>query len=260
MAQENTVQSVKRAMLILEKLAAEKEGLGVTELANRVDLHKSTVHRMLSTLLNLGYVEQSTSSEKYRLGMKLLFLGGAILERMDIRHEAHDLLKELSEKINEAVHLVVPDGYRAIYIDKLDSNKTIRMHSQIGRIAPLHASAVGKAILAFSEERFIKQVIERGLKKLSANTITEPKQLMQHLKMIRECGFSVDDEENEEGIRCVGAPIFDYTGKVIGAISVSGPTVTVTQERVKHIAESVVDCAKKISHRMGWEDRGNKIY
>lgn len=259
MIQENTVQSVKRAMIILEELATEKEGLGVTELANRVGLHKSTVHRMLTTLLNLGYVEQSASSDKYRLGMKLLFLGGAILERMDIRHEAHDLLKELSEKVNETVHLVVPDGYRAIYIDKLDSNKTIRMHSQIGRIAPFHASAVGKAILAFSDEKYIEKVIERGLAKFSANTITEPKELMEHLKKIRESGFAVDDEENEKGIRCVGAPIFDYTGKVIGAISVSGPTVTITQEKIQEIAENVVECAKKISRRMGWKGEDFKI-
>ncbi|HHX24512.1 MAG TPA: IclR family transcriptional regulator [Thermoanaerobacterales bacterium] len=253
MAQDNTVQSVKRAIMILEELATEKEGLGVTELANRVDLHKSTVHRMLNTLLNMGYIEQSSSSERYRLGIKLLSLGGAILERMDIRHEAHDLLKELSEKVKETVHLVVPDGYRAIYIDKLDSNKTIRMYSQIGRIAPLHASAVGKAILAFSEERFIKEVIEQGLFKCSKKTITEPKLLLEHLKMIREQGFSVDDEENEEGIRCVGAPVFDYTGKVVGAISVSGPTVTVTPEKIDQIAENVIECAKNISRRMGWE-------
>ncbi|HHY42106.1 MAG TPA: IclR family transcriptional regulator [Thermoanaerobacterales bacterium] len=255
MAQDNTVQSVRRAMMILEELATEKEGLGVTELAKRINLHKSTVHRMLTTLLNQGYVEQTVSSDKYRLGMKLLFLGGAILERMDIRREAHDLLKELSEKVNETVHLVVPDGYRAIYIDKLDSNKTIRMYSQIGRIAPLHASAVGKVILAFSEESFIHKVIEKGLTRFSAKTITEPKKLMEHLKKIRELGFAVDDEENEEGIRCVAAPIFDYTGKVIGAISVSGPTVTVTQEKIKEISESVVDCAKKISQRMGWKGK-----
>ncbi|HQE05962.1 MAG: IclR family transcriptional regulator [Tepidanaerobacteraceae bacterium] len=255
MAQDNTVQSVKRAMMILEELATEKEGLGVTELAKRINLHKSTVHRMLNTLLDIGYVEQNLASEKYRLGMKILFLGGTILERMDIRHEAHDLLKELSEKVNETVHLVVPDGFRAIYIDKMDSNKTIRMHSQIGRIAPLHASAVGKAILAFSEDVFIKELIERGLEKFTSNTITEPKDLLRHLKMIRERGFSVDDEENEEGIRCVGAPIFNYTGKVIGAVSVSGPTVTVTQERINQISESVIDCAKKISHRMGWKDK-----
>jgi len=255
MVEDNTVQSVKRAMLILEELATQKEGLGVTELAKRINLHKSIVHRMLNTLAEIGYVEQSLSSEKYRLGMKLLFLAGAILERMDIRHEAHDLLKELSEKVNETVHLVVPDGYKAIYIDKIDSNKTIRMVSQIGRVAPLHASAVGKAILAFSDDGFVKEVIERGLPRFSTNTITDPDQLMQHLKMIREQGYAIDDEENEEGIRCIGAPVFDYTGKVIGAISVSGPTVTVTREKIKEISKSVIDCAKKISHRMGWKDK-----
>lgn len=253
MARDNTVQSVERAVRILEELAVEKEGLGVTELANRVELHKSTVHRMLNTLLNLGYVEQNTLSERYRLGMKLLFLGGAILERMDIRHEAHDLLKGLSEKVNEAVHLVVPDGFRAVYIDKLDSNKTIRMYSQIGRVAPLHASAVGKAILAFSGEEFAEQVIEQGLLKYTSKTIAEPQELLEHLKMVRERGFAVDDEENEEGIRCVGAPVFDYKGKVIGAVSVSGPTVTVVQEKVEQIAGSVMECAEKISHRMGWK-------
>jgi len=198
-------------------------------------------------------VEQNIATERYRLGMKLLFLGGAILERMDIRHEAHDSLEELSEIVNEAVHLVVPDGFRAIYIDKLDSNKTIRMYSQIGRKAPLHASAVGKAILAFSGEDFVNEVIERGLFKYTSKTITDPQILLRHLKMIREQGYAVDDEENEEGIRCVGAPVFDYTGKVIGAISVSGPTVTVLQERVENIAKYVMDCAKKISLRMGWK-------
>jgi len=259
MAQDNSVQSVKRAMAILEELATEKEGLGVTELAKRINLHKSTVHRLLNTLLDMGYVEQNVSSEKYRLGMKLLFLGGAILERMDIRHEAQDLLKELSQKVNETVHLVVPDGYGAVYIDKIDSNKTIRMYSQIGRIAPLHASAVGKAILAYSDDKFIKEVLKKGLEKFTPNTIIEPDKLLQHLKKIREQGFSIDDEENEEGIRCVAAPVFDYRGKVIGAISVSGPTVTVTQKKLKQISESVIECAKKISHRMGWNDNSRTI-
>ncbi len=253
MSQDYMVQSVERAVKILEELALEKEGLGVTELSHRVDMHKSTVHRLLTTLLNLGYVEQNTVTEKYRLGMKLLFLGGAILERMDIRHEARGLLEELSEIVNEAVHLVVPDGFRAIYIDKLDSNRTIRMYSQVGRIAPLHASAVGKVILAFSDENFVDKVIKRGLQKNTSKTITEPKKLLAHLKNVREQGYAIDDEENEEGIRCIGAPVFDYTEEVIGAISVSGPTVTVTKERVDQIAENVMECARKISLRMGWK-------
>jgi len=252
MTQANTVQSVERAMKILEALAAEADGLGVTELSRRVKLHKSTVHRLLSTLLGLGYVEKNEENERYRLGMKLLYLGSSILERMDLRHEAYVFLKELSREVNEAVHLVVPDGYSALYVDKLEGNKTIRMHSQIGKRVPMHASAVGKAIMAFEDERFVKEILERDLPKFTKKTITDPKQLQAHLQDIRSRGFAVDDEENEEGIRCVGAPIFDYTGKVIGAVSVSGPTVTVLPERVQDIAEKLRACADKISNRMGW--------
>lgn len=252
MSQENTVQSIERAVKILEGLAEEREGLGVTELSRLLDLHKSTVHRLLSTLLKLGYVEQNPYTEKYRLGMKLLYLGGAILERMDLKREAHDLLKELSGQVNEAVHLVIPDGNQAVYIDKIDSNGTIRMYSQIGRRAPMHASAVGKAILAFSPKETVERIIEGGLVQYTPKTITDKDKLLGHLKVIRTQGFAVDDEENEEGIRCVGAPIFDYTGHVIGALSISGPTVTVTPEKLKTLAVRVKEYGDKISRKMGW--------
>jgi len=252
MPQDNAVQSIERAVKILEELAEEKEGLGVTQLSRRLALHKSTVHRILSTLLNLGYVEQNKYSEKYRLGMKLLYLGGTILERMDLRHEAHDLLKELSEEVNEAVHLVVPDGDRALYIDKIDSSRTIRMYSQIGRRAPMHASAVGKAILAFSPDDLTSKVIDGRLEKYTSNTITDGGGLEEHLKIVKARGFAVDDEENEEGIRCVGAPIFDYTGRVIGALSISGPTVTVTPDKLDMLADKAIEYAGRISRRMGW--------
>lgn len=252
MTHDNTVQSIERAIKILEQLAEAKEGLGVTELSRRLNLHKSTVHRLLSTLLTFGYVEQNPYSEKYRLGMKLLYLGGAILERMDLRREAHEVLKELSEQVNETVHLVVPDGSSAIYIDKIDSSRTIRMYSQIGRRAPMHASAVGKAILAFLPEDLVSKVIEKGLEKYTSNTITDPDELIKHLETVRTRGFAVDDEENEEGIRCIGAPIFDYSGKVVGALSISGSTVTVTQDKIDFFAKKALECARKISRHMGW--------
>jgi IclR family acetate operon transcriptional repressor len=252
MRQENTVQSIERAMRILEELAEEKDGIGVTELSRRLDLHKSTVHRLLSTLLGLGYVEQNPHSERYRLGMKLLYLGGSILERMDLRREAHELLKQLCDEVNEAVHLVIPDGDKALYIDKIDGNRTIRMYSQIGRRAPLHASAVGKAILAFSPEEFAEKIIKKGLERYTSKTIVDPGELREHLRQIKIRGYAVDDEENEEGIRCVGSPIFDYTGRVIGAVSVSGATVTIPPERVEELASKVMDCARNISRKMGW--------
>lgn len=252
MSQDNTVQSIERAIKILEELAEEKEGLGVTELSRRLDLHKSTVHRLLSTLMVFGYVEQNPYTERYRLGMKLLHLAGTILERMDLRREAHELLKELSSEVNETVHLVVPDGNSVIYIDKIDSNRTIRMYSQIGRRAPMHASAVGKAILAFSSEDFVRKVIDEGLEKYTANTITDPDKLMKHLETVRTVGFAVDDEENEEGIRCIGAPIFDYSGRVVGALSISGSTVTVTLDKLDFFAEKAMEYARRISQKMGW--------
>ncbi|MDI3480399.1 MAG: IclR family transcriptional regulator, regulon repressor [Tepidanaerobacteraceae bacterium] len=252
MPQDYTVQSIERAVKILEQLADEREGLGVTELSRRLSLHKSTVHRLLATLMFFGYVEQNPYTEKYRLGMKLLHLAGTILERMDLRREAHELLKELSSEVNETVHLVVPDGNSAIYIDKIDSNRTIRMYSQIGRKAPMHASAVGKAILAFSPNDFVKKVIDEGLEKYTAKTITDPGELMKHLENVRKAGYALDDEENEEGIRCIGAPIFDYSGTVIGALSISGSTVTITADKFDFFAQKAVECARSISLKMGW--------
>lgn len=250
---ENTVQSIERAIRIMEELATEKEGMGVTELSHRVQLHKSTVHRILNTLLQYGYVEQNPNTERYRLGMKLLYLGGAILDRMDIRREAHDALNALAEEVNETVHLVVPEGDRAIYVDKIDSKRTIRMYSQIGRRAPYHASAVGKAILAFLPQEEVERIISKGLEKYTKNTITDPEKLKKHLEMIRQKGYAVDDEENEVGIRCVGAPVFDHTGMVIAAISISGPIVTVTKEKIAELSEKVMESARRISEKMGWK-------
>lgn len=254
MSKDNLVQSIVRAAKILEILA-EEEDLGVTEISKALALHKSTVHRILSTLVALGYVEQNQETEKYCLGMKLLFLGGTILDRMDIRKESRVYLKELAEEVKETAHLVIPDGYKALYIDKWEGNKTIRMYSKIGRRAPMHASAVGKAILAFSSKEYVEKVIDQGLKKYTSNTIIDPEQLKSHLEKISQLGFAIDDEENEKGIRCIGAPIFDYTGEVVGAISLSGPTINVTKAEVKPLSVKVINCANKISRRMGWSER-----
>lgn len=249
---EKAVQSIERAIRILEELATEKEGLGVTELSQRVQLHKSTVHRILNTLLLYGYVEQNPHTERYRLGMKLLYLGGAILDRMDIRSEARDILDALAKEVNETVHLVVPEGDKAIYVDKIDSRRTIRMYSQIGRRAPYHASAVGKAILAFLPKEEAETIISKGLERYTKNTITDPEKLRNHLEMIRRKGYAIDEEENEVGIRCIGAPVFDHTGRVVAAVSISGSILTVTRDKIPELSKKVVDSARRISEKLGW--------
>lgn len=251
MSRGNIVQSIERALRILEELAEENEGLGVTELSKRLDLHKSTVHRILTTLLTFEYVEQDTITERYRLGIKLLYLGGSILERLDLRKEAGSIIRQLALDVNETVHLVIPEGHQVVYIDKYEGNRTIRMYSQIGRKSPMHASAVGKAILAFSSKKLLEEILELGLKKYTENTITDPEKFKTHLMEVKKQGYAVDNEEREEGIRCVAAPIFGYNNNVIGAISISGPTVSVTEDRVEELSEKVIDSAKEISIKMG---------
>ncbi len=252
MEREKVVQSIERALNILEELAKEKDGMGVTELSRRVGLHKSTVHRILSVLLKYKYVDKDPDTKRYRLGMKPLYLGGIILDRLDLRREAHDLLKKLANEVNETVHLVIPDNDMGLYIDKIDSNQTFRMRSQIGWYVPLHATAVGKAILAFSPRSYVDRVIRKGLKSCTENTITNPEVLLRHLEEVRLRGYAVDDEENEPGVRCVAAPIFDYRNKVIAALSISGSVLTITQERIPYLAKKVMEYASVISKRMGW--------
>lgn len=252
MEREKIVQSIERALSVLEELAKEGGELGVTELAQRLKLNKSTVHRLLSVLLKFNYVDKDPQTKKYRLGMKPLYLGGVILDRLDLRREAHELLKRLAAEVNETVHLVIPDNYMALYIDKIDSNQTFRMRSQIGWYVPLHATAVGKVILAFSSREYLEKVIEKGLQACTPNTITDPKKLIEHLKEVRRLGYAVDNEENEPGVRCVAAPIFDYKNKVIAALGISGSVLTVTPERVPFLAGKAKEYALEVSRRMGW--------
>jgi len=249
------VQSIERALNIIEELAKEGTELGVTELGSRLNLNKSTVHRLLSVLLKFNYVDKNPQTKKYRLGMKPLYLGGVILDKLDLRREAHELLKSLASEVNETVHLVIPDNDMALYIDKIDSNQPFRMRSQIGWYVPLHATAVGKAILAFSPREYVEKIAAKGLKACTRNTITDAKKLLEHLEEVRKLGYAVDDEENEQGVRCVAAPIFDYRNKVIGALSISGSVLTVTSERIPLLAQKVKEYASLISRRMGWRGR-----
>lgn len=248
-----TVQALERALTILETLAQEKEGLGLNEVARRVGLHKSTVYRLLQTLKEYGYVEQDASHGKYNLGLKILELSGRILDRMDVRTVAHPFLKELAAKSNEVAHLVILDGDEAVYIDKVEGNRTIRMYSQIGRRVPLHSTAVGKAILAYLPWPEVQGLLaRRGLTRFTDRTVTEWPVLAEQLEQIRQKGYAVDDGENEEGIRCVGAPIFDYENRVVAALSISGPEVHVTEERIPELGELVRWAGQEISRRLGF--------
>lgn len=251
---KDIVQSVDRALSIIEVLSDYEEGIGITEISSKIDLHKSTVHRLLLTLIKKGYVEQNSNTNKYKLTLKLFELGNKSIDKMDIRSIAKPYLQQLKELTNEVVHLVIREGAEIVYIDKVESENKIRMHSRIGTKSPMYCTSVGKAILAYLPETEIDNIWrETEIKRFTEYTITDLNKMKKTLERIREEGYALDEEENELGIRCIGAPIFNHKGEVCGAISISGPTIRVTKEKINDFKDNIIDFSSKISKELGYK-------
>lgn len=249
----DVVQSVDRALSILEVISDYSEGLGVTEISEKVGLHKSTVYRLLSTLNHKGYVVQDDKTNRYMITLKLFELGNKKVEDMNILTVARPYTKQLMEMVNEVVHLVVRDDNEIVYIDKVEADNTIRMASTIGRRSPLYCTSVGKVILAQLSEEEVEDVWNRSkIEKLTKYTITDLGTMKKELEIVKEKGYAIDNEENEVGVRCIGAPVFNMRGEVEGAISISGPTIRVTENNVEEFAKEVVKYANLISKELGY--------
>lgn len=249
----DTVQSVDRSLSILELMSDFDNGLRIIEISDSLGLHKSTVHRLLTTLIHKGYVIQDKKTSKYRLTTKLFELGNKVIANMDILKASKIYTEDLMREFNEVVHLVICDDNEILYIDKVEANNTIQMASNIGRRSPLYSTSVGKAILAYLNVDEVKRIWENShIKRYTDKTIIDFDILRLELDKIKFQGYAVDDEENERGVRCVGAPVFNFNGEVEGAISVSGPTIRVTKEKVEIIAEEVKRCAYQISKELGY--------
>lgn len=247
------VQSVDRALTIVSLVSQKKEGLGVTELASHLDLNKSSIFRLLATLVSHGYVEQDSETKKYKLGYKPLELSSILLESIDLRSQAEPFLKELESITNEVIHLVLYDEGEVIYIEKLEGNETLRTHSRVGRRAPLHCTSVGKVILAYLTEAEVRSVLDqKGMPKHTENTITDQESFMVELKQIRNQGYGIEFEENEPGITCIAAPIFDNRGEITAAVSISGPSIRMTEDRLEELKTYITRTGEKISSRLGY--------
>ncbi|WP_018923241.1 IclR family transcriptional regulator [Salsuginibacillus kocurii] len=247
------VQSVDRALTIVKLVSQKKDGYGVTELAEMLDLNKSSIFRIVATLIEHGFIEQDLETKKYRLGYQYLELSSKLLDSIDIRKEATPFLKELEELSNEVVHLVIYSQKQAIYIEKLEGNETLRMHSRVGERAPLHCTSAGKTILAFLPEEEARTLIkQQPLPAHTAHTITEPTALFENIKQIKHQGYGVEKEENEAGINCIATPLFNYNGNIAGAISISGPSIRMNDERLQHLKEPLLQVGKQVSRRLGY--------
>lgn len=249
------IQSVKRAVYILERLASSKNGATASEIARELGVNRSTVFRLMETLIEAGYVRQSTLTKRYHLTMKLFTLGSNLLDEMDIRSHARPVLESLQKETGHTVHLGLRDQNEVVYIDKITGTNPIQMYSRIGRRAPLYCTGIGKAILAFMKDDEINQFLKNTkLIKFTPNTIVDSSKLWEEIKKIREKGYALDNEEHEIGIRCVAAPIFDYSNEVIGSISLAAVVITLGDKSIEEFADKVMQAAKTVSDLLGAQD------
>jgi len=250
----SNVQSLERAFNLLEALSECPDGIQITRLAEKVGLSKSTVHRLLATLINMHYVIKDQESEKYKLGYRLVFLSRNIINNINIISIAKPFLEELAEDVNETIHLCIADMGEVLYVDKIESSQTIRMYSKVGNRAPMYCTGVGKVLLSGMDEDHFNQVADNtDFVVMTPTTITSKDQLREELKRIRKLGYGLDDVEHEEGIRCIAAPIFDYEGKVIASFSIAGPSNRVTMERINdELVEKVHKTSMEISQLLGY--------
>ena len=239
-------------MSILNAFSSEDPELGVTELAERLGLHKSTVHRFMVNLNAAGLVERNPRTGRYRLGLRIFELGGLVMQQMNLWDEALPFLEGLVHDTGETGHLAVLDGGEAIYIERVEARRALRVPSAIGRGYPAHATNLGKVLLAdLPGERVEAIVAERGLAAFTPHTITDLDLLTAELDRIRALGYAIDNEEYDEGLRCIGAPVRDHSGHVVAAVGIGGPVTRITPERVNELAELVMAAARGLSRRLG---------
>ena len=247
------IKVLTKAFAVFDVLLEHKFPMSMSEISERLDFYPSTVHRILDTLKFGGYVEQNPNSQKYQLGLKLLELGMAKINQIDLVKEAKPFLRDLAKKCDETVHLAILEDDNVLYLAKEESSQTIRMISYVGKRAPLHCTGLGKVLLANLSLKDRDKIIDRiELFQLTNNTITEKEKLREELNKIKEMGFALDEEENENDVRCIAAPVKDYKGKVIAAVSVSSPNYRLNNEKQVYIKEALINTVKGISSRLGF--------
>lgn len=250
---ENPSTAVERTLLILEAAAQREAGLSNAEFSRKLKIPKSSASYILRTLEQHGYLRRDAESGKYRLGIKVLGLSEAALSGIDVRNVAAPILQHLVDHIHVTTHLAVLDHGEAVYVEKIEAPGFIKMNTWVGRRMAVHSTAVGKALLAYMDAEQRQSIVgDHGLRKFTKYTITNSTKLMKEFDRVRELGYSVDDEENNLGVRCVGAPIFNAQGKIEASIGSTGTVSVVTRDAVPRLAEMVKDAARRISVQIGY--------
>ena len=246
------LSSVGAALRLLKAFSAEEPELGISGLALRLGLAKSTVHRLAATLLAEGFLEQNPSNGRYRLGLSLFALGTLVRRRMDVSTEALASLHELRDHTGETVHLAVMDQADIMYLFNLETRQAIGMRSYLGVRKPAYCTSEGRAMLAFSPPAVLAGIVRNGLPARTPKTVTDPAALLAMLAEVNAKGYALDDEESDEGMRGLAAPIRDASGAVIAAIGLAGPVQRLNQKKLRSFTPWVVAAGQAISSRLGY--------
>lgn len=248
----DSIQVLDRAFRVLEVLAATPRGLPLRDIAEQSELSTSTTHRILSTLSEKGYVSKNPTSGHYEVGHGLIEMVSRRINALELHTEARPYLGALSQSLNLTSHLGILRGANVLYVERLDTLPTVRLFSQVGLQVPAYCSSLGKCLLAGLSRDDVDRALEHSaFVHHTPHTITDRNALMAHLKEVRVRGWAMDDEEQELGFRCVGAPIVDYRGEIIAAVSASGSIEQLSDERVPRVIEEVKETAAAISRRLG---------
>ena len=244
----NPIQVSKRLFAVLE-LLSQTDAIGLLDLSNSLSLHKSTTHRLLNSLIHLGYVRQDAETHKYRLTFKIVNIANNMICNLDILDSTRPYLKQLMESTGETVHLVQLDGNNAVYINKFEAHQnSIQMVSKIGNQIPLYCSGVGKAIAAELPLDTLKQIWDTTkIKKATPHTIVSFSSLLEELEKIRTLGYAIDNEENELGVRCIATALPAYNGQPPYAFSISAPTSRMDDQTLARYAKLVIATKKELS-------------
>lgn len=252
---EYLIQAVSHALDLLEQFHGETDELGVTELSKRLKLHKNNVFRLLATLESRGYIEQNKVTENYRLGLKTLELGQTFIKQMGLLRQSKPVLEEMVRICNETTYVSVLKDFHIIYLDCIETNMTVRVVPRVGSRLPAYCTAAGKVQIAYmSSDEIDHYLPNRDLQKFTANTIADREELKKQLLTVADQGYAIDNEELDEGVRCVSAPIRDYTRRIIGAVSISGPSMRFSDDRInRELIPLAIRAAEEISSKLGYQ-------
>ena len=248
------IHVIDRAAQILDCFGFDHQELSVSEIGAKTGLHRSTAHRILMALEYNDLIKQNPSTGKYHLGIKLFKLGHQAVSQLNLREICRPFLSRLMNDTKETIHLAVLDDDQVLYLDKVEGPHALRMPSRVGRYIPTYCTSLGKAMLSCLDDQEVKSILRKQtLKPHTENTVKNINQLLADLGSVRKRGYAVDNEEIEIGLRCVGAPLRDYTGGMVGAISVAAPSARLSEKNTPVIGRMVIAIAAGISQKLGFE-------